>query len=258
MTAVLAPTRPAAPLNDLLANRRWWQCDAPFPHYVATSVFTPDVYRSLVADFRAKLHRSGYLAQHDLHGTTFEPGLTGPLSLFVSRPWHDLVAGLFGVRATGHVSGGTHHHDVGSKDGLPHNDLNPGWFIDYDSADGIVLPQHSLCSYTSGVTTSASSPPRRVIRAVAVLYYLDNPPWRPGDGGETALYLSVTDPVDAPAARIAPRNNTLLAFECTPYSYHGFLANRVSPRNSVVMWLHREPADVEARWGTGVIEEFQS
>jgi 2OG-Fe(II) oxygenase superfamily len=246
----------ATGLDRILANRRWWQCDVPFRHYVATSVFTPDIYAGLVESFRASLSKQGYLAKHDIHGTTFEPGLSGPLSLFVSRDWHDLVAGLFNVRATGHISGGTHHHEPGSKDGFPHNDLNPGWFLDYDSDDGIVLPQHSLCQYTTGATTS-TLPPRRVIRAVALLYYLDNPAWRQGDGGETALYASASDPIDAPLARIAPRNNTLLAFECTPYSYHAFIGNRINPRNSVIMWIHREPDEVSARWGPGVIEEFR-
>jgi hypothetical protein len=243
-------------ITDILANRRWWRCHEPFLHYVAPNVFTPQVYEELVTAFRATLtEQRGYLSKHDIHGTTFEPGLTGPLRLFVSRPWHDMLAGLFGVTATGHVSGGTHHHEPGSSNGFPHNDLNPGWFIDYDSPDGIVLPQHDLCQYTTGTTTS-DKPARRVIRAVAVIYYLGNPPWAAGDGGETGLYASASDPIAAPVTRIAPRNNTLLAFECTPYSFHGFITNRVHPRTSVVAWLHREPADVEARWGPGVIQEF--
>ena len=44
-------------------------------------------------------------------------------------------------------------------------------------------------------------------------------------------------------------NNSLVLFECTPFSWHGYLGNRAKPRNSVVMWLHRPKADVVARWG---------
>jgi hypothetical protein len=249
-------TYDAPVIPDILANRRWWRCQQPFPHYVAPRVFTQETYRALVTAFRATTaSQRGYLAKHDIHGTTFGPALTGPLRLFASRPWHDMLAGLFGVAATGHVSGGTHYHERRSSNGFPHNDLNPGWFIDYSSPDGIILPQHDLCQYTTGATTSSETP-RRVIRAVAAIYYLGNPAWKPGDGGETGLYASASDPIDSPVARIAPRNNTLLAFECTPYSFHGFISNGAHPRTSIVMWLHRESSDVEARWGPGVIQEF--
>jgi 2OG-Fe(II) oxygenase superfamily len=78
--------------------------------------------------------------------------------------------------------------------------------------------------------------------------YLCNPDWIEGDGGETGLYGSREDPVDRPIAVVPPINNSLLMFECTPYSYHSFLSNGRSPRNSVIVWLHREKVEVLSRW----------
>jgi Rps23 Pro-64 3,4-dihydroxylase Tpa1-like proline 4-hydroxylase len=89
----------------------------------------------------------------------------------------------------------------------------------------------------------------RTVRAVAILYYTANEPWTPGDGGETGLYRRRTDPPDRPAARVAPHNNSMVAFECTPNSFHSFVTNRAKPRRSVTMWLHRRDTDVVDRWG---------
>jgi len=95
------------------------------------------------------------------------------------------------------------------------------------------------------------------IRAVAAIFYLDNPPWSPGDGGTTGLYRNASDPVDQPAAVVPPLNNSMLAFECTPFSYHGFVSNRRHPRNSVVLWLHRSRQDVVRRWGEHAIVGYK-
>ena len=83
---------------------------------------------------------------------------------------------------------------------------------------------------------------------MAVLFYLANEPWRPGDGGETALFHGAGGGIDRPAAVVPPVNNSMLAFECTPFSFHTFLSNVRTPRNSVVMWLHRPKSEVEERW----------
>ncbi|HXY91863.1 MAG TPA: 2OG-Fe(II) oxygenase, partial [Acidimicrobiia bacterium] len=172
---------------------------------------------------------------------------TGPLALFHSRAWHDLIADIMGVDATGDVNISLHHHAPGSASGEVHNDLNPGWFVDNGGVDDISVADPALCGYWFG--ENARGPAYERIRAVAVLLYLANPEWRPGDGGETGLYAAATDPVDRPAAAIPPRNNSLLAFECTPASYHSFLTNRRVRRMSLIMWLHRPKDHVIRRWG---------
>ena len=97
----------------------------------------------------------------------------------------------------------------------------------------------------------------RHVRAVSILYYTANPPWHRGDGGQTGLYERRSDRTDQPTATVAPVNNTLLAFECTPNSSHSFISNRVSERNSVTMWLYRSDRAAVTRWGEGTLERWQ-
>jgi Rps23 Pro-64 3,4-dihydroxylase Tpa1-like proline 4-hydroxylase len=103
------------------------------------------------------------------------------------------------------------------------------------------------CGYWHG--TDAVGPAYERVRAVAVLFYVGNEPWRPGDGGETGLYETADLPVDRPSVAVPPVNNRLLAFECTPTSFHSFISNRRSGRTSMIQWLHRSREEAVGRWG---------
>jgi hypothetical protein len=254
-------------LEEVLANRVWERRAYPFPHIVAQTVFTQSYYRKVSDAFNVLLRMGleeqrcgGRLSRgmlgYDAYGLTFGPEYQGPFSLFMSRPWHDMTAGLFGVACTGHINCGIHHHAVKSADGWVHNDLNPAYFVDYPSDDGINVVRHTVCSYAYGRVFLSGVKPRQVVRSVALLFYLSNPPWSPGDGGETGLYECKDNPVDRPASVIPPINNSILIFQCTPYSFHSFISNRTNPRNCVIMWLHSKKADVEARWGEGKVVEW--
>lgn len=243
---------------DVIANRRWLRRSDPFPHVVADRVFTTDFYNEL-ARAVAELVDSGKLApleRHDIFGRTLTSETRGPLTFFLSRGWADLLARVFAVSATGFVNCGVHHHAIGSSNGFPHNDVNPGWFIDEAAADGVVLPQPDRCVYTSGQRLDPSAEPVQMVRSVAMLFYVGNGSWQDGDGGETGLYRSGFDPVDRPAATVPPIDNRLLAFECTPMSFHGFIRNNMRPRNSVILWLHRSHEEAMERWGDGAIVPY--
>ena len=62
--------------------------------------------------------------------------------------------------------------------------------------------------------------------------------------------------MNSPAAAVPPVNNMLLAFECTPNSYHSFISNKVAERNSVIMWLHRSDEMAVNRWGENTLERW--
>lgn len=239
-------------LDALLRNRRWVRRRLPFPHVVARDVFVPAFYERLASQFREVERERPQAFRRDMPGydatgAALGTFADGPLGVFVSRPWHDLMAGLFGVSATGDVNASLHHHEPGSADGWPHNDLNPGWFGGAPAGAGEVrLNTDYRVSYYTGEGPDAT-PARETVRAVSLLFYLANPDWHPGDGGETALYARRSG--GAPAVLVPPVNNSLVAFECTPHSFHGFVGNRRTVRNSVVMWVHRPPADVQDRWG---------
>jgi Rps23 Pro-64 3,4-dihydroxylase Tpa1-like proline 4-hydroxylase len=81
-----------------------------------------------------------------------------------------------------------------------------------------------------------------------MIFYLANPPWKPGVGGETGLYTSMTDPVDAAASAVPPVNNTMLIFENTPESFHSFISNTKQTRNSLILWLHRTVEETNRLW----------
>jgi len=248
----------ARDLENVLENRAWNRRSWPFPHVVATDVFTRSLYLDLVVAFREAMG-AGLLRRdmpgYDASGLTFGPSLAGPMRVFVTRGWHDLMCGLFGVVGTGQMSGGLHHHDAGSRPGAVHNDLNPGYFPDVAGPGEVVVADVSRCDYGSGRTTSSDVRVSQAVRAVAMVYYLDNHQWQPGDGGETGLYRYPSADVVRPDSAVAPHNNSLLLFECTPFSFHAFAHPCRRDRNAVVAWTHRSLADVGERWaGNGVVK----
>lgn len=252
-------------LDCLLANRRWIRREQPFPHVVAGNVFTERFYSSLVEDFFGHFACEApgglkdptlRMKEYDAYGLHFSSTTRGPLSIFLSRSWHDLLASLFQVKASGFVNAGLHHHEVDSRSGLVHNDLSIGWFVEYPSANGIRIPRHDLCRYTDGTALAPAVLPTAMVRAVSMLFYLANPTWSPGDGGETGLYRCAEDNVERPVEKVPPINNSILVFECTPLSYHSFLCNRKSVRNSVIMWIHRSKNDATRLWGEERLVRF--
>ena len=249
-----------------LARPTWEARTAPFPHFVARDVFPSEAYRLLEEQFLDLLGRgfcegtdarrfSRRMKGYDAYSVSLTR-IGGPLDVFSTRAWHDELQQLTGLAATLDVSGALHHHKQGSDHGRLHNDLNPGWFVDNPRRDGVNLNDPKLCNYNDGAVYSPGVTVRECVRGVAMLFYLANPPWQPGDGGETALYAKYGTPVEQPDATVPPLNNSALVFECTPTSYHSFLHNSRSPRNSAIMWLHRSKAEAVARWGESKIVKW--
>jgi len=246
------------------AARRWMRRQAPFPHVVVANVFSDEVHREMEVHFREILGRGfGGPAERDRFGRNIPgydvcsyllpPGFSGPLGVFLTREWHDMLAGVLGIEATDDVTASLHHHPVGSGSGSPHNDLNPGWFVGEATPETVNVLDANLVNYYNGRTTQPGLNARETVRAGVVIYYLANEPWAQGDGGETALYRTGSARVDNWASAVPPVNNSLVAFECTPYSFHSFLRNTRHPRNSVIMWAHRPKEEVVRRWGARTI-----
>jgi len=249
-----------APLADILANSKWSYGKDPFPHILVEQVFIDSAYSQILAAFRETYSRSdagrpesARLVYHkgnfDAYLMPFKPSLSGPLSLFVSKAWVDLLSKVTSVSATRDVNGALHCHPTGSKDGFIHKDFSSCWFFDKPRPDGINVADNEICNYRTGETSIAGAEAQERVRAVAMIYYLNNPPWSPGDGGETGLYRTDHDPVHHPAVAIPPINNTMLIFECSPHSRHSFISNLRNPRSNIVMWLHRTKPDTVAKWG---------
>jgi hypothetical protein len=254
----------AYPLADVLRQRRWQHCTRPFPHYVAHDVFTPGFYAEIDAAFGEVLARglsegqdparfSRNISNYDAYSVTFDYKMLTPFQVFISREWHDMLARLVAISATGEVSGGFHHHLPGSHNGEIHNDLNPGWFVDSVDVGRLNLSRSDVCDYSTGNAQGSGVQVHESIRALAALFYLHNPPWSKEDGGETGLYESSRQLILSPSKAVPPLNNSLLVFECRPNSYHTFIQNRHTTRNSMIMWLHRPKHDAVQRWGEDAI-----
>lgn len=250
-------------LADLLANRAWLRRPDPFPHVVADDVFSPAFYDELcgqlggildhgLSDIPSGPRFSRGMPGYDAYGISITPETGGPLALFVSSAWRDLMCGLFGVGRTPYVFAGAHHHAAGGADGFVHSDFNPVWFPRADG-DSIQVPDQSRCDFKSGAGSLEAKV--ETIRGVVVIFYLLNDHWRPGDGGETGLFRSAHDPL--PAARCPPTSNSLVAFECTPRSFHAYLGNPGRPRTSIIMWIHRERDEAVEKYGEEHIERWK-
>ncbi|MGW4089805.1 2OG-Fe(II) oxygenase family protein [Nocardia sp. NPDC004750] len=239
---------------EIFAHRRWIRRSRPFPHVYARDVFVPEFYQRLTEQLeQVRGKRPDLVAPvadgYSAGGIRLEDLRDGPLAVFTSREWHDLVARLGGVEPTGDVEGSVHHHGSGSPFGRPHNDLNPAWFPGPPPGPGEVrLPDATVHTKTGARATGVVA--RETVRGVAVQFYLGNPGWQPGDGGETALYDHVAQGA-APqsVSLVPPLDNSLLLFEVTPRTWHTFAGNNINDRNSVLMWVHRTKADAERRWG---------
>jgi 2-oxoglutarate-Fe(II)-dependent oxygenase superfamily protein len=248
-------------LRKVLASPVWMRYADPFPHVVARDTFTLSFYRELESSFQEILARGlgqpgerdhfirsvpeRKMPRYDAYILVLDNEFSGPLKMFISRQWHDMLADVMGVNCTGDVQCALHHHRIGSASGWVHNDLGLKWFVDDPCRDGINL---ACCGRTPDPAKQAGRQARPVVRALTMLFYLNNQ-WTPGSGGDTGLYQSAQDLPSQPAAAMPPIDNSLLLFECTPYSFHAFLQNPLYPRNSVNLWLHRTKDEVVARWG---------
>jgi hypothetical protein len=211
---------------------------------IATNVFTAETYAQLVHDFRAVLNAqqgANYNRQHDFLGSSLFRGQCGSLELFLSPAWFALFSRLFQVDGASWLTAGVHRHRPGSRDGFPHNDIFPE-NLQSRGGNGDVLPFGSAGN-------------GRAVRAVAILFYLNNGPWTPGDGGETSLYRDWKDPVDDPVASVPPCDNTLLAFGCNPHSYHSFRTNK-KQRDSVISFVYRSVDDYTQLWGDEGVRQY--
>lgn len=255
-------------LADIVANRAWLRRVWPFPHVTARNAFKSGFYNALSEQLTEILGRglsetpaggrlSRNIAGYDAYGIGMASQTSGPAGAFLSPGWRDMMCDLFGIGPTPYVFAGLHYHSAGSKSGFVHNDFNPVWFP-RASGDRMQTPEAERCAYKTGAGSLKPSEKIEVVRgAVAILFVL-NGDWRPGDGGETGLYSSVESAVGEPSLSYPPENNSLLAFECTPRSFHTFISNVRLPRMSLIMWVHRTMEEATGRFGAEHLERWKS
>jgi hypothetical protein len=168
-----------------------------------------------------------------------------------SRPWLQSLAHLVRLPELDRIDGGLHSSPAGSRTGWIHTDLCSGWFDESEGAPP-PFPRREKVDYFTGAAKSEDARPMEYVRGATMIYYLCNDDWKPGDGGETGLYGSSKVGSRAPCYLLPPLNNTALVFECSPHSYHRFIANPGRERNSIILWLHTTVGKAESMWGDGI------
>ena len=212
----------------------------PFPHIVIENFFKPDIYAALCQKFEIAKNKGfseekaspvnqfhAFTVEYDGYVYTPQGTLdpTNPLSLFFSLEWNNFFSKLFHQFSTFETTLAFHHHPIGNTTGFVHND-----FVD--------MPFSPISKLPNGVIWKSSpKPDRKVRRTISILYYLNNPEWRQGDGGETGIYSADKKTL---LKVVPPVNNTLFAFQTSPQSMHAFQGNKTE-RNSFVQWFHTPP-----------------
>lgn len=245
-------------LKALIANRSWVRSNHPFPYVVAQDVFVDDIRDQLADEFNEMLAQGAFRQKDRNYGALMHEmsaDQAGTLGIFTSHAWRDLLSHLFGRETISGVTVALHHHERDSGDGWIHSDLTPAWFLRPEDPELTVTSGQGGVLYRTG-EAPAGVPVVSAARCISIMYYVANDRWRPGDGGETGLFAGKMG-VSAPAARMPPINNSLLAFECSPYSFHAYRNNHRSRRNAVVMWLHQSRESAEIQWGAGSLVEWR-
>lgn len=234
----------------------------PFKHVVVDNFFKEEFLDKLVTYFDLKFKEGLSGDQDDKNkfhvfkkeinydGYVFTPNLTQdePLKLFYSVTWNLYFAKLFRKPTTFGTNFALHHHPAGDRTGWVHHDYATYTFPH----------RHVLSNGVTGTQGEDDNGNQKLIspgvgekklkqkRTIAILFYLNNPEWKEGDGGETGLYTSKDK--SSLVKKIAPINNRLLAFDVSPESYHAFQQN-FKERNVFVQWFHADLDWCEKEYG---------
>ena len=229
----------------------------PFRHLRAVDVFAQAKYQSLCDNFRERQSSGAFHSgtrEYDAEIFALQASSAADFSPLLDRAWLEQLAGFFSLPFEPVVDAALHSSPAGSRTGWIHTDHCSAWFdrSEPSSEEGLLFPSRRRCEYFTGTVLAADAQPHRFYRSAALIYYLCNDGWTPGDGGETGLYSASKAGGRTQELRVAPINNSLVAFECSPHSYHRFLANPGRRRNSVILWLHLDAKRAAMRWGSAV------
>jgi len=234
--------------NDIVMH------DEPFRHIVVDDLLTDTLYEDLCCFFADSFSRglsekpdrnlfSRHQGGYDAYIFTPNPRAEYPMSFLNSRGWVEYLSSLFAIQSSDDTITSFHHHLPSGADGWVHSDYSLCSFRE-DRLDNGINPWYYQCIYEDDVKGRQPDTTKRM-RAIAIIYYLANEPWKEGDGGETALYNKEQNIVK----KVAPINNRLLAFEISPTSFHGFVKNHRHIRNSISQWIHQEPQSMFEKFG---------
>lgn len=189
--------------------------------------------------FEEKINYDGYVFSPS-------PTLEEPLKLFFSVNWNMFFSKIFHKPTTLGTNFAFHHHPKGDRTGWVHNDYATYFFphkLVLSNGVNATKDKEGDVQLTRAESQVKSLKQKR---AIAIIYYFNNPEWKEGDGGETGIYSSKES--SSLVKNIAPINNRILAFDVSPESYHAFQEN-LKERNTFVQWFHTDLEWSEKKYG---------
>jgi hypothetical protein len=244
---------------------KWCEVRDPFRHFQASEVLPNEQYRAIEAEFQRLLDVTEGRAQggiqliksdrnYDARMLPITEQNMDRFHPFFSESWLSSLCGLVKIPYIPRIDAALHSSPQNSRSGWIHTDFCSGWFDESRySGTGILFPDRTRCHYFEGTPRTAGAKPAEYIRAATLIFYLCNDNWTQGDGGETGFYGSGRESQNTQTLLVAPINNRLILFECSPHSYHRFVSNPGRVRNSLILWLHCEVQSAEDRWGPRAI-----
>ncbi len=249
----------------LIDNGDWFEYKIPFRHFRAENVLDAETYSRISKNFVAVQHgdikgKNGDVYRLEKLSQNYDALMLGMneelknlFEPFFSVDFLTSIAEFLKVPFNFEIDGGLHSNLVNSGTGWIHNDFCNCWFDKNFVREGnLTFPRRDMCDYFTGQQYSEKAKPVKFVRAATLIFYLCNGDWTTGDGGETALYgasqLSDNTIVDL----VAPKDNSLILFECSPHSYHRFITNRNKTRNSLILWLHSTPEFSASKWPNAI------
>lgn len=222
----------------------------PYPHVVIDDFFSQQAADLITSHFNElksrgiseswNIQQIARFPSYDAYCYVFPREIDSPMSFFHSLPFITYLAKRFNLPLTTDVVAEYHHHKPNSKSGVSHNDYVDCYVVENFRPDG-TNPWHFECNYMGGNSPEINAVKR--VRAIAFIYYFSDDCWKPGDGGETAVFGPDQKSL---VKKIDPLNNRLFAFKISPESWHAFVGNKQFERNSIIGWMHLKPEDAEA------------
>lgn len=229
----------------------------PYPHMVLDDFFCLSRHTKICQYFEQLKARGikeefnpSYLSRfpgYDAYCWVLEPDVPDPLDVFYSRALRDHFSQIFNLSLSEEVVAEFHHHKVGSKGDCWHDDYNVAYFSPKESATAEMNPWYFQTNYMGGESNYKGQVLRQS-RALTLIYYFGDFNWQEEDGGETDIGKMVEGELCS-HTKVAPHANRLLAFPCSPLSYHRFLKNHRSIRNSIILWYHSDVESSTRRYG---------
>jgi len=214
----------------------------PFNYVIIDNLFNKQIYESLCKKFpdfiaRTKPYKDQPGATSDYEGYISGLGLQdlkNGYDFFASQQLQDFIEKTFDIKTSKFISPSAHFHKAPSKNGFIHRDMNICSFSNKPTDDSFITTGGVVYTDDSIVNTNSI----KMIRSIALLYYLNNNDDISTNGGGTGIYDGYGGKL---IKTIEPKNNRLFMFEISHNSFHGFIGANFN-RAAIVSWFHSSPA----------------